>query len=87
MITFALVCSAASVVIAVSVLVWALCRTAARADSVDEAYNTLPAGRPELRVDTATGSHDEYPHMTDNTRDIVTAYCEAMWQHSTQEQP
>lgn len=37
-------------------------------------------------VDTVNGSHDRYPQMTDNTRDIVTAYCERMWHH-TQEQP
>lgn len=54
-------------------------------DPVDAAYNSLPAGRRELRIDTRTGSHDELPIRPD-IRATLTAYCEGMWQH-TQEQP
>lgn len=79
MLTVAVVLAVLALLIAVPV---GVCALISRPDPVDHAYDTLPAGRPELLIDTATGSHDRYPHMTDNVRHIVTAYCEAMWQHT-----
>ena len=46
-------------------------------DPVDDAYNTLPCGHPEPRP--PDGSHDRYPHMNNDIRQIVTAYCERIW--------
>lgn len=84
--TAVLYLAAAVVVLCLLALAVGLARAAGRPDPVDTAYHTLPAGRPAPPVDTVNGSHDRYPQMTDNTRDIVTAYCERMWHH-TQEQP
>ena len=78
----AVLLTAAAVVV---VLALALGRAAGRPDPVDHAYNTLPAGRPELRIDTATGSHDQLP-IREDIRQVLVDYCEGMWQH-TQEQP
>ena len=85
MLTAAVLLAALALAVALAVLAWALVRAADRADPVDQAYQSLPAGRPELPVDTDTGSHDRYPHMADNIRDIVLAYCEDMWQHTTED--
>ena len=88
MLTAAVLLAALALAVALAVLAWALVRAADRADPVDpvdQAYQSLPAGRPELLVDTDTGGHDRYPHMADNIRDIVLAYCEDMWQHTTED--
>lgn len=63
-------------------LVWEFAHAPIERDPVMEAYETLPAGRPELRVDTATGSHDHFPHMSDRARDAVLGALESAW-HTT----
>lgn len=75
----------AGLILAVLAVVWFVAGCARR-DPVDDAYDTLPAGRPDLYVDTRTGSHDTYPHMSDTTRDVVIAYCEGMWAQPTTEE-
>lgn len=44
-----------------------------------------PAGR-RLVVDTRTGSHDHYPHMSDHARDAVTAALEGSLQATATEE-
>lgn len=68
---------AAVVVVLVRAIVAAMLRPL-RADPVDDAYDTLPAGRRELVVDTRTGSHDRLP-IRDDIRHVLIAYCESMW--------
>lgn len=91
MLTVALTCLAAlavgALVVVAVLFVYARILAAGRPDPVDAAYHSLPAGRPELRINTATGSHDAYPQMTDNVRRIVTDYCEAMWQRTVNGDP
>lgn len=63
-------------------LIWEFVHAPVQRDPVVEAYDTLPAGCPELHVDTATGSHDRYPHMSDRARDAVLGALESAW-HTT----
>lgn len=46
-------------------------------DPVDDAYNTLPCGHPEPRK--PDGSHERFPHMNDDVRQVVIAACQQIW--------
>ena len=71
----------AALCLLVVLIVWLLMQVPDGPDPVDEAYHTLPAGRPELRVDTTTGAHDRLP-IQEDIRQMLTDYCEGMWQHT-----
>jgi hypothetical protein len=48
--------------------VWAVTRRASRTFALAESVGVV-----------ADGSHDRYPHLPDEVRQLTVAYCEAMW--------